>query len=327
MSAMGHEPLMFYVLLIFALPVLLPAVIVYASFFLWYCLVDSLMVRRRRPARVTYSPILPPELWHIIFAECEDQSTLLACSPVCRAWAFISRDQQRLNVSLHNHKRTVQLIHLLRSPVQTLSRAVDCAYFKGEAFIQYWRIIRLLHFHRIRLCSAIISGETHVTLCLLCHFPDSIVDLTFENAVPSAYCWVRPTQELRDSLSQVSGFKNLRSLSINSEYAEPLKVVHRGTPLSITRLSVSGIWSSDLFDWLNSACKGLVTLELLGKKGWGKEIISTEIMLQANAGALRHLKLTVPAMNGRSCLPTIHSLLELIFSHSTIESCCDKKSS
>ncbi|KAF8886477.1 hypothetical protein CPB85DRAFT_1336397 [Mucidula mucida] len=187
-------------------------------------------------------------------------------------------------MSLHNHQRKVQLTHLLRSPVQTLTRATNCASFKQLDFDLHWRIICLLHLHRTRLCSAIITGDAHVTGYLLCYFPDSIVDLTFENIVP----WVclcgmaHPAEELGDFLSEVSGFKNLRSLSLNIEYNEPLEVVHSGMPLPITRLSVSGIWSSDLFDWLNSACQGLVTLELLGKTGWGKEIISTEIMLKAN---------------------------------------------
>ncbi|KAF8992646.1 hypothetical protein BDZ89DRAFT_1086134 [Hymenopellis radicata] len=282
---------------------------------LWDMLVDIPMtLRRRRTARIIPSPILPPELWHVVFANCGNRSTLLACSLVCSAWASISRDQLRLKMSMHNRERAVQLGHLLRSPVQTLTRATHCASFGGQDFGQHWRVLRLLHLRGTRLRSAIIKGDAHATFLLLRYFPD-IVDLTFESKPDSAYLpggVVEPAEELGKFLSQVSRFKSLRSLCINVEYGRRLKVpvVDKESPdiLPITRLSVGGMWSSDLFDWLQSSCRGLETLALLG----AKELMSPAIMLRANADTLRHLQLTVPRMYAPLNLAVIKDLCSLI---------------
>ncbi|KAF9030077.1 hypothetical protein BDZ89DRAFT_683981 [Hymenopellis radicata] len=195
---------------------------------LWDMLVDVIITlrRRRTPARVISSPLLPPELWHVIFANCGNRSTLLACSLVCSAWASISRDQLRLKMSMHNDERTVRLGHLLRSPVQTLTRAAHCASFGGQDFGQHWRVLRLLHLRGARLGSATIARRAHVTPLLLRYFPD-IVDLTFESKPDSGYVpggFVHPAEELGRFLSQVSRFKSLRSLCINVQYGSRLTV-------------------------------------------------------------------------------------------------------
>ncbi len=76
--------------------------------------------------------------------------------------------------------------------------------------------------------------------------------------------------------------------------------------LPITQLSLSGMWSNNLSEWLQSSCRGLEALELLGTTGWGKEVIFPEIMLRLNADTLRHLVLHVPSTDGLSSLRVVY---------------------
>ncbi|KAF8911705.1 hypothetical protein CPB85DRAFT_1434747 [Mucidula mucida] len=252
-------------------------------------LVDDIMLKIHSPARmvVTSCLILPPELWYIIFEQCESRSALLACSLVCTAWASISRGQLRLKMSIHNRERVVQLGRLLRSPTQILTCTTHCVSFMGGDFGQYWRIVRLLHLHGTRLRGAIIVGDAHGTLPLLTYFPD-IVDLTFKSLGDGG---------LGRFIAQVSRFRCLRSLCINVECRSggSFRAPDHRDLLPMTRLSVIGRWPSDLFDWLQSSCRALEVLELCGDTGWGHELVSPEALLRANADTLRVLKWTVPA--------------------------------
>ncbi|KAF9027208.1 hypothetical protein BDZ89DRAFT_1134320 [Hymenopellis radicata] len=271
-------------------------------------LIDSIVTHPLfcSPPGAVQSPILPPELWHLIFGNFCNPSTLRACSLVCRAWASFSRDHLRLEMALHPRERTVQLCHLLRSRVQTLARSVYRVRGNGYDVAQYRRVMRLLRLRGANIRSAVIQVPPGVrTMPLLAQYFPDVVDLSFELATFSAFSAFSDLAAVYLFLLQLCQFRNLRSVSLTVYIEMDMRNVkwrdgrspfeRRDTHLPFTRLCIRGKWSGSFLRLVQRFCGPLETLELLGMDGWESDIRDTESMLLANAETLRHLQLTVPA--------------------------------
>ncbi|KAF8997798.1 hypothetical protein BDZ89DRAFT_1254675 [Hymenopellis radicata] len=205
------------------------------------------------------SPILPPELWYLIFGNFSE--------------------------TIYGSK-TVQLGHLLRSRAQTLDRSVYRVRVSGYDFAQYRRSDMSPPPAWANIWSAVIQVVPDVrTMPLLGqYFPDA-VDLSSELATLSAFSNLAAIYLFLVHLCQ---FRK-SSLSI-------LDCVHR-YGLCGTLNGETHIHPLPDYVFMGNGlrfCGALETLELLGMNGWESDIRYTESMLLANAETLRHLQLTVP---------------------------------
>ncbi len=171
-------------------PILIVALICYTreaqerlETFLIRCLEDTVICHPRiqplrfaikwtRPsAPIAQHPILPRELCDIIIGFCEeDQSLLLSCILVCVAWVSPSRKRLKMELRCKSYKHIVELTHLLRSPVETLSPWVHCTgiNFGGKFYHQQWRLLCLLklkgvHPQRATIWRRIFFASTQIS--------------------------------------------------------------------------------------------------------------------------------------------------------------------